>query len=282
MIDGELGQFLRSRREAVQPADVGLPLGGRRQTPGLRRSELATLAGVSVEYLIRLEQGRDTHPSMQVLAAIAQALRLTDTDRDHLHQLATVSAGTELCAHTRPAPARTVRPAAQRVLDALDPTPAVIVNHLADLLAWNTGYNALARPTGILDSENPNLLRYVLTDSRARQVFPDWDTVADEQVAYLHAYRRGDPAATTLAEQLAAAAGDAFTARWQRRPLTAGRTGLHALTHPTVGSLMLNYETLELSDHDYQRILLYLPADAATASRLDDLIGRRPGQLRLA
>ena len=90
------------------------------------------------------------------------------------------------------------------------------------------------------------------------------------------------PDYTALAEQLAAAAGVAFTARWQRRPLTAGRTGLHALTHPTVGSLMLNYETLELSDHDYQRILLYLPADAATASRLDDLIGRRPGQLRLA
>lgn len=282
MIDGELGEFLRSRREAVRPEDVGLPVGPRRQTPGLRRAELATLAGVSVEYLIRLEQGRDTRPSMQVLAALAQALRLSDADRDHLQQLAAVSLGTDLCAHARPAAAHTVRPAAQAVLDALDPTPAVIVNHLTDLLAWNTAYDALTRATGLLETGTPNLLRYVLTDPRARDTFPDWSTVADEQVSYLHAFRRGDPAATDLADELSAAAGAAFTVRWQRRPLTGGSTGLHTLTHPDVGLLRLTYEGLELCDHAYQRLIVYLPADAATAARLDELVGRRPGALRPA
>ena len=282
MIDGELGEFLRSRREAVRPEEVGLPAGSRRMTPGLRRAELATLAGISVEYLIRLEQGRDTRPSVQVLSAIAQALRLSEEDREHLQQLATVSLGTDLCEHARPATARTVRPAAQAVLDALHPTPAVIVNHLTDLLAWNTAYDALARSSGLLDTTSPNLLRYVLTDPRARATYPDWATVADEHVAYLHAFRRGDPAATELAETLAADVGDAFTSRWDKRPLSNGRTGLHAITHPDVGALRLSYEGLELGDRNYQRLIAYLPADAATAARLDQLVGRHPGALRLA
>jgi transcriptional regulator with XRE-family HTH domain len=108
-MDGELGAFLRSRREAVNPADVGLPVGPRRRTPGLRRAELATLAGVSIDYLIRLEQGRDTHPSAQVLAALGEALRLGEDDLEHLRVLAVISHGTDLCPAARAA-ARTVRP----------------------------------------------------------------------------------------------------------------------------------------------------------------------------
>lgn len=164
MMENELGDFLRSRREAVRPADVGLPAGFRRQTPGLRRAELATLAGISVEYLIRLEQGRDTRPSTQVLAALAQALRLTAADRDHLQQLATISQGTELCAHARQAAARTVRSTVHAILDRLDPAPAVVVNHLTDMLAWNDAYDRLARPFGLLDLTPPNLLSFLLTD----------------------------------------------------------------------------------------------------------------------
>jgi transcriptional regulator with XRE-family HTH domain len=171
MIEGELGAFLRSRREAVTPAEVGLPGGARRRTPGLRRAELATLAGVSVDYLIRIEQGRDTHPSPQVLAALADALRLGEDDRNHLRQLSIISSGSELCPHARAA-ARAVRPTVHAVLEQLEPAPALVVNHLTDVLAWTAGYERLARPLGILDGDEPNLLWFTFTDERARAAYP--------------------------------------------------------------------------------------------------------------
>ena len=154
------------------------------------------MAGISVEYLVRLEQGRDTRPSTQVLAALAQALRLNEADRDHLQQLATISQGTDLCARGRPTAARIVRPAVRALLDRLEPTPAFVMNQLVDLLAWNDAYDRLSRPLGLLDApdgQTPNLLWFTLTDVRARQAYPDWSDVVDEQVAYLHAFRRGDP-----------------------------------------------------------------------------------------
>ncbi len=276
----ELGDFLRSRREAVRPADVGLSAGSRRQTPGLRRAELATLAGISVEYLIRLEQGRDTRPSTQVLAALAQALRLTAADRGHLQQLATISQGTELCAHARQMAARTVRPTVHAILDRLGAAPAVVVNHLTDVLAWNDAYDRLTRPLGLLDRTPPNVIHFLLADPRARDAYLDWSAVLDEQVAFLHAYRRGDPAVDALAEVLAAAGGEEFTNRWRRRLLSPGRTGIHDLTHPDVGPLRLRLEGLELADRDYQRMIVHLPADATSSAGLDRLVGRQPGGLR--
>lgn len=163
MMEGELGSFLRSRREAMSPAEVGLASSARRRTPGLRRAELATLAGVSVDYLIRLEQGRDIHPSTQVLGALAAALRFDDDDRDHLQALAVISNGTELCPQTTAA-ARAVRPTVQAMLDQLEPAPAFVLNHLADLLAWTEGYDRLARPLGILDGDEPNLAWFTFVD----------------------------------------------------------------------------------------------------------------------
>src|SRR3989337_1084905 len=193
MIEGELGTFLRSRREAITPAEVGLPVGPRRRTPGLRRAELATLAGVSVDYLIRLEQGRDVNPSTQVLVALADALRLSAADVDHLHGLA-LSSRVQVCAHLTPVVARTVRPAVSAVLDQLEPAPAFVSNQLTDLLAWTEGYERLVRPLGLLDDAEPNLLRFTLVDERARAVYQDWEDVADQQGSYLHQVRRGDPA----------------------------------------------------------------------------------------
>lgn len=280
MIEGELGSFLRSRREAVSPAEVGLPVGARRRTPGLRRAELATLAGVSVDYLIRLEQGRDTHPSAQVLAAIADALRLGDDDRDHLQTLATLSNGTELCPQAREA-ARAVRPTVQAMLERLEPAPAFVLNHLAALLAWTDGYDRLARPLGILDGGEPNLLWFTFADERARAAYPDWDDVADEQVANLRAELRqpgGD--AHILADRLARTAGADFADRWERAAVVRQRTGVTGLAHPEAGLLRLAFETLELPDADRQRLVVYLPADAATSARLDRLGGRQPGALR--
>jgi len=280
MMDGELGAFLRSRREALSPAEAGLPGGPRRRTPGLRRAELATLAQVSVEYLTRLEQGRDTRPSTQVLAALADALMLSDADRDHLHQLAGISRGTELCSQARPTAARTVRPTIHAVLDQLAYAPAFVINHLCDVLAWNDAFDQLARPLGILDSAQPNLLWFTLADERAHDVFPDWDDVADQQIADLHELRRGDPGTDALADRLARSVGAPFIDRWQRRPLASPRNGVRGLSHPQVGLLRLAFETLELPDLDHQRLVVYLPADTATEVGLDRLTGRHPRGLR--
>src|SRR5262245_34965201 len=132
----ELGAFLRASRERTTPRAVGLPDSGRRRTPGLRREEVATLAGVSVDYLVRLEQGRDVHPSAEVLLALADAMRLTDDERRHLFELGLKSGHQVLC----PAPialTRAVPPSVQGVLDALDPTPAFVIGPIGDLIAWN-------------------------------------------------------------------------------------------------------------------------------------------------
>jgi len=280
MIEGELGAFIRSRREAVRPADVGLPAGSRRRTPGLRRSELATLAGVSVDYLIRLEQGRDTHPSTQVLAALADALRLDEDDLTHLRGMSVVSNGTELCPHARAA-ARLIRPPVRAMLDRFEPTPAVVINHRSDLLAWNDSYDRLARPVGVLDTDEPNLLRFVFTDERAHAAYPDWSDVADGHIADLQAALRGpDDDGRVLAARLVAEGGPEFAERWAKGAVARRRSGVEAMAHPEVGLLRLAFETLTLPDPDRQRLVVYLPADAATASGLDRLAGRQPGALR--
>ncbi|GAA2097610.1 helix-turn-helix transcriptional regulator [Actinomadura alba] len=281
--DNELGLFLRGRREAVTPADVGLPTGDRRRTPGLRRAELATLAGVSVEYLARLEQGRDRHPSVQVLGALADALRLSPDERLHLRRLSKAAGQNLLCPGAVP-PARSVRPTVRALLDRLEPAPAILLNRLSDVLAFTSGYERLARPLGLLDGEPPNLIRFMFTDPRARAAYPDWERVADDQVATLksEAYR-ADPHVAVLSDELTVIAGAPFTDRLKR--VLSGlppRTGVERLVHPDAGELRLAYETLGLGlpDADERRLIVYLPADQATSAALDRITGLRPGTLR--
>jgi transcriptional regulator with XRE-family HTH domain len=276
----ELGGYLRSRREAVSPAQVGLPVGTRRRTPGLRRAELATLAGISVDYLIRLEQGRDRHPSAQVLAALADALRLGEDEREVLRRFSIHSQGAELCPGVVP-PARTVRPTVRALLDRLEPAPAFVVNRLTDLLAWTDGYTVLAEPIGLLDRARPNLMRFTFEDPRARTAYPDWADIATEQVGNLRdALWSDDPEGNDLVEALTSAAGGDFTDRWEARPVVRKRTGTTRLAHPEVGEMRLAFETMQLPDPDDQRLVVYLPADEASAAALDRLTGRRPGALR--
>jgi transcriptional regulator with XRE-family HTH domain len=275
----ELGPFLRSRREAVLPADVGLPTGTRRRTPGLRRAELATLAGISVDYLVRLEQGRDRHPSAQVLAALADALGLGESDRDFLRRFSIVTNGRELCPNV-PVPATTVRPNIQRTLDRLAPSPAYVLNRLSDVLAWNAAFDRFARPLGMLDADRPNLARFTFTDRGASTAFPDWGAVADEQVATLRAETwTEDPFAAALLDELTAAGRD-FTDRWTAQPTVRKPSSPMLVAHPEVGELRVAFETMRLSDEDGQRLVVYLPADDATERALDQLAGRFPGALR--
>ncbi|MEV3857816.1 helix-turn-helix transcriptional regulator [Streptomyces sp. NPDC050095] len=281
MTDNELGAFLRTRREAVAPADVGLPTGPRRRTPGLRRSELATLAGISVEYLTRLEQGRDRNPSASVLGALADALRFDTDERMLLRRLSKASGADAVFCSGATAPSDSVRPTVQALLRRLEPTPAVLVNWVGDILAHTEGYARFAAPLGILDAERPNVVRYLFTDERARAVYPDWDAVADDQVAR---FRQGaplpDPHVAALVDELTVTAGAPFAERMAAAPTLPRRRGHDLVAHPEVGPLRLAHEALSLPDADAQTILVHLPADDATAAALDRLNGRKPGALR--
>ncbi|WP_433473190.1 helix-turn-helix domain-containing protein [Spirillospora sp. CA-142024] len=274
MSDNELGAFLRARREAVTPSQAGLPEGARRRTPGLRRSELATLAGVSVEYLARLEQGRDRHPSAAVLGALADALQMSPDERLHLRILSKGGDG-GLC---RAAPNEVVRPTVRALLERLEPAPTILVNRLGDILAWTDGYELLAGPVGLLDGDPPNVVRFAFTDVRAKTVYPDWNHVADERVAALRsAFVGGDPYYKHLVDELTVTAGAPFSERVGALPSLPRKSGVERFVHPDVGELRLAYETLELPVGDDQRLVAYLPADEATSDALARL---RRGRLR--
>ncbi len=274
-----MGLFLRTRRESVTPAEVGLPTGQRRRTPGLRRSELATLAGVSVEYLTRLEQGRDRNPSPQVLSALAEVLRLTPSERVHLYRLTKADSGFT-CMGEAP-PNRQLRPTVRTILEQLEPAAAIVVDRLTEILACTEGYRTLMRASGQLDDESPDLAGFVFTDPRAKDFFPDWDSVADHVVATLkQGPFRADPNIDALADRLTITAGAAFTDRVDTVPNLPRVTGVTRIRHPEAGSLRMAYETLDLPADDDQQLIIYLPADAATTAALDALNGRRPGGLR--
>ncbi|MFC7108299.1 helix-turn-helix domain-containing protein [Nonomuraea rubra] len=199
------------------------------------------MAGLSVEYLTRLEQGRDRNPSVQVLVSLADALRLTPDERIHLRHLAKVtSGGLALCPAATQAPARTVRPAVRALLDRLEPAPAALFNRLGEVIDHTTGFERLFGPIGLLDGDPPNLTRYVFTDVRARIAFPDWDKVADEQAAALK-YETGadDSWAGELVDLLAFAAGEAFTGRLAASSGPPRQAPVQRVAHPRAGELRL-------------------------------------------
>ncbi|MGW1996577.1 helix-turn-helix domain-containing protein [Embleya sp. NPDC001921] len=272
-----LGDFIRAKRDSIQPESLGLPDHGRRRAPGLRRSDLAARAGISVEYLTRIEQGRDRNPSTPIVHALADALSLDPSERDHLRYLRKITGGA--CpSHARPAPpSRAVRPSVLETLRLLEPGIALVTNRLGDILAHTDGFAAVADGTGLLDAEAPNLTRYVFTDARAREFFADWDDVADEQAFDLWL---GPSIENTewLAAELAPVAGPDFTRRLyghvvpQRGPLR--------LNHPAGRTLRLLRETLELPS-DAQQLVVLLPADEATAQALDKLRPGPSGRLRV-
>jgi transcriptional regulator with XRE-family HTH domain len=268
-----LGEFLRARRELVTPADVGLPDSGRRRTPGLRREELAVLAGVSVDYIVRLEQGRDNRPSGAVLAALAQALRLSDDERVHLKRLAAINSSPELCPTASATPDAPVEvPATVRALvDRLDPTPAFVISAWFDLLAWNTAWGRLMAPIGVLDGTLPNLARFTFTDPRARTAYLDWEATADEQASSLRSMSLDcgfEPAFGGLLDELRDI--PAFAERWSSHQVTEKRRGTKRIRHPVVGELRVAYEVLLPADDADLRLITWLPADDAS----DDAIRR--------
>ncbi|WP_239129363.1 MmyB family transcriptional regulator [Sinosporangium siamense] len=158
------------------------------------------------------------------------------------------------------------------LLERLDPTPAVVVDRVGDVLAHTRGYARLAGPLGLLEGRPPNLSRYVFTDKRARRAFPEWGRLADHRAKDLRAaVALGDPRAVALAEELSSNAGVGFSGRYQAWPAMPARTGVERWAHPEAGELLLAYESLDLADGDERRLIVYLPADDATSAALDRL-----------
>jgi transcriptional regulator with XRE-family HTH domain len=268
--DNALGAFLRARREAIRPAAVGLPPGSRRRTPGLRREELATLAGISVEYLTRLERGSDRRPSAQVIGALAEALGLSPEERVHVYRMVKTVSG-EVCAQADPPP-RAVRPTVLAMLERLEPTPALVVAPHHDVLACTDGFRRLATPIGLFDAAEPNSVRFVFGDARAHRAYPEWERVADERAAALRAAADlGDRTAAALADELSITEGTEFARRYAVGGVLPAWTGVERWEHPTAGPLRLAFESLLLPGPEEQRLVVYLPADTATSAALTAL-----------
>lgn len=247
----EIRQFLSSRRARLTPEQVGLPTGGgRRRVPGLRREEVAVLAGVSTDWYVRLEKGHIGGVSADVLDAVARALRLDDAERAYLFDLAA-------SAHPTRAPRsrnRThVRPSLQRVVDSMITAPAFVRNGRLDLLAINALGRALFAPA--LDDQAPdaagrraNMARFCFLDPRARDFYPDWDRAAHTSVALLRAEAGRDPHnrdLTALIGELATRS-DGFRTRWAAHNVRLHHCGTKCFRHPAVGRLDLAFDAMDL------------------------------------
>jgi transcriptional regulator with XRE-family HTH domain len=253
-----MAEFLRIRRGRIGPADVGLPTGSRpRRTPGLRREELAALAGVSVDYYTRIEQGRETTPSDSVLDALARALRLTGDEHAHLLALADRCAGrTPRRHHADPQPAR---PGLRLLAESVRPSPAYVLNEINDVLAANPEGLALLPGLGDRPPGQRNTIRYTFLHPAARTLFADWDLVTRNSVAHLHTAEPTAPDRTAALVTELSAASREFAALWRRHDVLVKRGGETSFRHPVIGSLTLTSEVLS-STGDGQRMLVYLAA----------------------
>ncbi|MEU0615307.1 MULTISPECIES: helix-turn-helix transcriptional regulator [Streptomyces] len=262
----QLADFLRRRRQAIRPAEVGIADGPRRRTRGLRREEVAMLAGMSVDYVVRLEQGRSSQPSAQLLVALARALRLSDDERDHLFHLA---------GHRPPAAdgtARMARAGLVRMLDLLGDTPAAVMSDLGEILAQNRASLLLMSDhTGFRGDRRYMIYRW-FTEPEVRAVCPpeDRDLSSRRLVADLRAAvgrRAGDPTVAGLVERLEAVSAE-FGALWAEHEVAVRRADRKTLLHPRVGRLLLDCETLVTPDQG-QQLLVLTPADAETRERME-------------
>ncbi|BCL28702.1 helix-turn-helix transcriptional regulator [Streptomyces aurantiacus] len=250
----ELADFLRRCRTRLTPADVGLSQGARRRTPGLRREEVAQLAGMSTDHYTRMEQARGSRPSRQMLAAAARALRLTGDERDHLFHLAG-----EEPPRDRPATEH-VRPGLLLVLDRLADVPARVVNDRGDILAQNAMDKALHGDASARPEAERNIPWRYFTDPSARELFPpeDRDRAARTAVATLRATlaRRPDDARLVGLVRRLRARSEEFSALWDDHEVAVRRSDVKRFLHPVVGLLELDCEVMLSPEHD-QRLVLH-------------------------
>jgi len=262
----ELHEFLVSRRARITPQQAGLPAGtSARRVPGLRRSELAVLANVSVEYLTKLERGNATGVSDAVLDAVAQALQLDAAETAHLFALAR-GARTASGSRRRPTPQR-IRPGVQQLLDAMHGVPAFVQNGRLDVLAANSLAKALYSHLYANDPDGtPNGARFVFLDERSVELYPDWDKAATDTVAALRAEAGRNPTDRRLNELLGQLAhNDRFSALWASHNVRWHTSGTKRFHHPVVGELTLAWEGLELGGDPGQALIAFT-AEPGSAS----------------
>ena len=254
-----LGEFLRTRRSHLRPEDIALPdFGGRRRVAGLRREEIAQLAGVSVDYYTRMEQGRVPNPSPAVLDALAHALRLDQDESAHLHRL-TRAQVTARTASRRPAPPQRVRPMLQRLLDELSDLPAMVMGRRMEVLAWNAAAAALFGDYAALPPAERNIARITFLDPASRHLYANWTTCARGNVAYLRlaaGRHPDDPQLANLIGELSMKSED-FRRWWAEHPVQDKTAGTKHFHHPVVGDLELTYETLRTAEDPDQALITY-------------------------
>ncbi|MCD9873575.1 helix-turn-helix domain-containing protein [Streptomyces guryensis] len=252
----ELSEFLRTRRARLKPEDVGLPDFGRhRRVPGLRREELAQLAGVSVAYYTRLEQGNGRNVSAEVLDSIARALRLSDAEHAHLTHLAKPKQ------HKKKPAARSqqVRGTLLQLLDSMDGVPAYISGRRSDILAWNRMAAAVFGDWGELPAQERNWARLVFLRPQYRELFFDWEQKASDVVSFLRmdaGCYPDDPRLSALVGELSVKSEE-FRRLWATHDVKEKGYGVKHLHHPLVGDLTLNFESFRSADDDGQALLTY-------------------------
>ncbi|MHC8343386.1 helix-turn-helix domain-containing protein [Pseudomonas sp. RT6P73] len=259
----DLGEFLRARRAELDPAQVGLPaaVGRARRVPGLRREEVALLAGISVDYYTRLEQGR-LYPSKAALAAVARSMRLQEDDLNYLYRLARLGR-----THHDEHPRQQVGPQTQRLLDSLHLAPAIVIGRYMDVLAWNPLAAAIYIDFSTVPIEQRNLIRLSFLDPRFRRLYADWENNGRNCVAFLRmdtARYPDDPRLASLIGELSMR--DEDFRRWWATHLVASPTfGSKTFLHPEVGRIVLDWQMLACAEDPDQAIFVMTASPGSEA-----------------
>ncbi|ATB44311.1 transcriptional regulator [Cystobacter fuscus] len=250
----ELGDFLRSRRERLHPETVGLPGGRKRRTPGLKREEVAQLAGIGIDWYVRLEQGRTVSPSVATIDALARALRLDKAEHAHLRELARNADHRAFCRETVP-------DVIHRMLQGLE-HPAYVTGRRWDVLAWNAAAADLFMDFGRLAEADRNVLVYVLSDPGARRIFgASWADEARRMVAQFRATHdlwADDPAFLELLERLRSKSPE-FALWWEAHDIRQVAAGQKLLNHPQKGALRFEYASFQSNDNPALKLVIYTP-----------------------
>ncbi|MFF0112871.1 helix-turn-helix transcriptional regulator [Streptomyces prasinus] len=266
MTGNDLGEFLRARRARLRPEDVGLASYGRRRVAGLRREEVAVLAGMNSDYYARLEQGRERSPSPQILDAISGALRMDEEARAHLYRLAdTVPAG------PRTPPRETAGPPLRELLEGYTGTPAFVLNPATDLLAANALAEALFSPFEKAD----NLARMTFLDPAARRFFAHWDAAAEAVVAGLRQATGLDPHYPRLRDVVSSLTerSEEFAGLWSSHTVYGKTRAAKELSHPAVGPLSLTYQAFDVREAPGQQVVIYHAAPGSPSAQALSLLG---------
>jgi transcriptional regulator with XRE-family HTH domain len=272
----DIAEFLTTRRARITPEQAGLPSYGKRRVPGLRREEVASLAGMSVEYYKRLERGNVSGVSELVLEGLARALQLDEAERAHLFDLARAA---NPIAPRRPRRIKQqIRPVVQRILDQLD-APALVRNSRLDHVGANALGRALYAPMFESREQPPNSARFTFLDPVAVEFYPEWERVASELVGHLRSEAGANPFERQLSDLVGelSTRSDEFRVRWASHNVRFHRTGTKHIHHPVVGELELSYETMELSADDGLAVAIFTAEPGSASHQGLDLLASWTG-----